>query len=119
MTPLAWVGAITSLAALLIVSGAAVWATLAYIPAISDAATAPMTKVLWAGTMGAWAWGFMVGMMLVRIAWGARPLPYSRWDTRREREPTTTLGWTVSIGFAYSVGVFFANMAVRSALHLR
>jgi hypothetical protein len=54
----------------------AVWAVLAYVPAISVTAPVPMTCQLWLWVAGGFLFGTYLGRAFVFMALGGRPLPY-------------------------------------------
>jgi len=108
--------AIVTIVAFVSVYGAAVWAILAFVPALSVAATTvPMTGRLWVYAAGGFVWGMLVGVTFIQWALGARPLAYGQSDYRGYREPKTALGSFCLLAIATAVGVLFANQAVEYA----
>lgn len=100
----------------LAVYGTCVWAVLAFAPALSLAATVPMTARLWLYDGAGYFWGMYLGASIVQIVLGARPLPYGRWDESRYHEPKTFLGQCLTLIAASLVGVFVANQALGYAI---
>ena len=92
---------------------AAVWAVLAYVPAISVAAGVPMTWQLWFCVAVGFLFGTYLGSAFVFTVLGSRPLPYGRWDCSRERKVKTPLGQSIILLIMTGVGIFVANMAVK------
>jgi hypothetical protein len=103
-------------AGFMLIYGAAIWAVLRFVPALSLAATVTMTPRLWAYTVGGLVSGIYLGSAFIDMALGARPLAYGRWDVRRYREPKTALGGFVVLAAATLVGVFVANQTLGYAL---